>query len=121
MINAIRRFFGYYDRYGLKYSIEHLNRMKPLIPFWPRDKQALYADQATTQNLNKNDKFIREQIASMSSDRWFINGQWNTTAVGNLAYISIYCNNKDIRRHVEDCLRNLHNYVLTEKLNNTIF
>lgn len=108
MINALLRILGYYDSNGLKYSLAHLKRMQPLIPFWPRNKQAQYADKITVDAVNKNEAWLCDQIRCTSSATW---GQYgtkhNATSVGNMAYIATQHKNADIRKHAENCLINL--------------
>lgn len=106
MINNIRRLFGFYDQYGLRYSTSHLKEIGNQIPFYTRAHQALYVDKVTRQYVNK----WSAADLKIEPNRWFVTG-YNTTGIGNMAYVSLYHKDEDVRKIYDEALNNLAKYL----------
>lgn len=114
IFNSVRRFLGYYDSLGLRYSGKHLRRVRDLIPLWTREQQAEYADIITVKGFSEEGWI--EQVQSLSPDTWFNDYAWNTTTIGNLAYVALHARNVLIITHLEKCLENLRiHYISVNK------
>ncbi len=104
------RLFGQFDHFGLKYPVSHLCAIADQIPFWPIEKQAKYADTICVRMVNENSEVLKSMITYHTEDFSY----WNTTTVGNLAYVVKH-------GHIEDtikvkCLRLLKEYAEYKKL-----
>jgi hypothetical protein len=124
MINTILRMLGFYDSYGVKYSMSHLKSMKRHIPMWKRASQAEYVDRKTkkicrdsfhTKTISGKEWKMcadaEKSIMAANENNWFIDSAPNTTAVGNLAYVSIYFNSSLVRQKADLMLENYRNYM----------
>ncbi len=77
---------------GLNFPISHLEKIVNDIPFYPIAKQALYADAVCKEYVNDPVKLnLFKPVGSPRS--------WNTTSVGNLAYIALNSNNQLAREY----------------------
>lgn len=110
MINSILHFFGCFDLHGVKFPVDHLQRIQRYIPNCERAFQAKYVDRVTKRGTTENAEWLHEFIADTDKERWFLNG-WNTTSIGNLAYVSLYHPNTAIRAHANDCLSSLQKWL----------
>ncbi len=111
MINQLLRTFGLFDLYGLKHSIDHLDRIKDDIPFWPREVQAKYVDIVTKRNVY-DVQFLIGQFMFIDPASWFY-GDVNATTIGNLAYISIH-GSSPFNATANLCLSNYKSYLETK-------
>ena len=111
MINAIKRFFGFHDSFGLRHSLEKLQSIQREIAFYPIREQANYADAITIENVNNRD-FLEEQVLNIDENDTSLYTNLNATAVGNLAYIAAYnSNNVSARRKAGLILLNYKEYL----------
>lgn len=123
MLDSIRRFFGYWDSRGLHYSVEHLREVAPTIAFAPLEIQAKYVDQVCTLSIN-NIGFIKKQMMHIDQGYTWKTMQiemlqkkislFNTTAIGNMAYIALHCPDQCCRDKALHFL-NVYNHLLTLK------
>lgn len=108
--DPIRRMLGGYDSHGLKYSIRFLDSIKDDIAFYSLTKQAEFADATTVKNV-KNDLFINysapELFDNVSIEKLIKEESFNATDVGNLAFLALNANKKEIRTR---CMEILDNY-----------
>ncbi len=114
MIDSIRRAFGFYDSYGLKYSTAHLAGMKSIIATVPRSRQAQYVDQVTKNAVdtsNSNMRMIEGDLDDTDPSKFAL-GDHNTTSVGNLAYVALYYRNSWYANKAEACLQALADHEL---------
>lgn len=105
MLDSIKRFFGFFDSTGLRYSAEHLDKIKRAIALYPLDKQAKYADKVCVVNIH-NDRFVSGQMEELNPDDQNIYWDLNATAIGNMAFISLHANNPKYRAKAQLILAN---------------
>ncbi len=94
-----------FDDYGLRHSIEHLDIMRSKIHELSLDEQSEYADRVTIMNVNS--RLIEKQIMEYEYETTEDLTYWNTTTIGNLAYIAKYCKNRNVK---DKCLVLLNIY-----------
>ncbi len=78
-----------------------------------RIDQARFVDIVTKKNIDKSS--FEQHILNNDPDRWFLSG-WNTTSVGNMAYVSIESLSKKVREHADLCLENLRTYCINNRV-----
>ncbi|MCI0445547.1 hypothetical protein L0152_20325 [bacterium] len=115
MIDYLRRLFGMFDSTGLKYSMRELCEAREEIPFWPIDQQAKYADKVCVRTVKDKD-FLIEQFKDLDVDDHGAFQRYNTTAVGNMAYIALHSDSDTICRMATEWLTNLKQYKTLETL-----
>ncbi len=83
-----------FDVYGLRYSIDHLNKVSGSIITIPLECMAEYVDIVTKNAIDNNDGyFILTQV--LNSDDDSINfSKLNATAIGNTAYVCLNCSDE---------------------------
>lgn len=94
-----------FDRWGLRHSSKHLLKTQGKIPFWNIHRQAEYADKTTVENIY-NDCFVENQFSNICNrdENDFFN-DFNTTAVGNIAYVALNANDFRIRIKAKQILK----------------
>lgn len=95
IFDSIRRRLGMFDSNGLRYSLEHLNSIKKEILNYDIVKQAAYADAVTVNNCNNHD-FIVISLLDIKEQNSGNYADINATSIGNLAYIHLFCKNKQL-------------------------
>ena len=110
--DAIRRFFGFWDSYGLKYSIAHYELIQDDIMTYCLKKQSRYANRATVVYVH-DIKFLHKAFLPFSEkpDK-FIFQNFNAISVGNLAYIQRYAKTAHFRNKAKSLLARYNNYLL---------
>ncbi len=101
-----------FDDYGLRFHIDHLNEMGGAIVFLPLEDMAKYADIVVTGFIDANDaEFIESQ-----RDRFEMNDtaieKLNCTAIGNCAYIAMYCKDQVSADTCMGILNKYYNFLL---------
>lgn len=93
-----------FDMHGLRYQIDHLNKIGGSIITIPLECMAEYVDVITKNAIDENDGyFILTQI--LNSDDDSINfSKLNATAIGNIAYVSLKCCDETARLKSEKLL-----------------
>jgi len=87
------RLFGFHDSSGLKYSSKQLRKAFDKIIYWPIEKQARYAD-----------KVCKDMVRDRIETRTMLEGAFrhfptfNTTSVGNIAYLARYSYDKRVKQ-----------------------
>lgn len=83
-----------FDMYGLRYPIDHLNKIGGSIITIPLECMAEYVDVITKNAIDENDGyFILTQV--LNSDDDSINlSKLNATAIGNIAYVCLNCSDE---------------------------
>src|SRR5438045_3962115 len=84
MIDSIKRFLGLYDSNGLKYSIEHLEKIREDIIFYPIKKQAKYVDQSIKKMVDKEADLTLIGLFHVDLNDIRV---YNNTSIGKIAYI----------------------------------
>ncbi len=108
VLASIEKKFGkpseIFDSYGLRYHINHLNKVGGSIITLPLECMAEYVDAITKSYIDKDDAFfILTQV--LNSDDDSINfSKLNATAIGNVAYVCLKCNNENARIKSEKLL-----------------
>ena len=99
-------------------NLEHRKEIKFLIPFENLETQAKYADLSCVENV-KDLKFLEEQfgnyddLATLGNDFF---EKWNTTSVGNIAYVILNCGYPNIVARCRFLLDTYKNYIFFEGL-----
>lgn len=81
-----------YDNYGLRYSVEHLNKIGQSLIFLPIEYMAEYVDVVTKTNVDIGDPDFLEQILNINPKNIDTSDK-NATSIGNAAYVAL--NSKD--------------------------
>lgn len=99
-----------FNEFGLRHSITYLNSIQDEIPFWELEKQAEFADQLTSSgHFYENPDFLVQLVAREAIRKDFKN--WNTTSIGNLAYIALHASNPEISKVTKEILEEYKDYV----------
>ena len=80
---------------GLNHSLEHLEKIRDKIAFWPRKTQAKYADEVCKEFIDENDEEFINSLRFWDEKLDF--KVLNTTSIGNLAYIALHAKSNLIR------------------------
>lgn len=93
-----------FDMYGLRHSIEQLNKIGGSIITIPLECMAEYVDIVTKNAIDNNDGyFILTQVLNTDDDS--INfSKLNATAIGNIAYVCLNCSDETARLKSEKTL-----------------
>jgi hypothetical protein len=108
VLTSIEKKFGKpsekFNMYGLRYSIDHLNKVGGSIITIPLECMAEYVDIITKNAIDDNDGyFILTQV--LNSDDDSINfSKLNATAIGNTAYVCLNCSDEIARLKSEKIL-----------------
>lgn len=103
LIDTIKRFFGFYDAYGLKFTPAELDEIKDQIIHWPIERQARYADKICVDAVAGGYDHVfalpalGDVMRSGSND-------YNTTGVGNLAYIVLHSKHPRFKQQARQIL-----------------
>jgi|SRR6185437_4576428 len=92
--------------WGLNHSLIHLHKMRRVIVDMPIKEQAKYADSVLRNNV-KNKKWLENQLKDSNPEY----NKWNTTSVGNTAYICLYASEKKHRKKAEKLLQGYKKYI----------
>lgn len=105
MLNKILRSFGFFDLKGLKYSIQHLEAIRPHIGTMDVHSQSAYVDAVTKRTVDS--KTPLDLITSAQELQGMTPAdvhRLNTTAIGNLAYLALHVHVSSIRTAAENLL-----------------
>lgn len=99
-----------FNSFGLKYSAGHLNSIRNKIGKYPVEEMAKYADFVTVNNIDK-DWLI--EIVNSKGDRYTKNEikSLNATAIGNIAYFSLYSKDERTKAISNSILLKIKNYL----------
>lgn len=109
ILNSIRRRLGFYDSHGLRYSQKHLAAVKSHIGLYSTDQQSKYVDRTVKYSIDHKyqiNTIVDKDLELINEETWF-EKDYTTTAVGNLAYISMYHPNAYYRQKAWRCLEHL--------------
>lgn len=79
---------------GLAVSLDQLQELQATIHTLPLETQAQYADK-WCQQMSVNEQFATTGAAGMDEESTFPG--WNTTSVGNCAYMALHAPTKNLR------------------------
>lgn len=114
IVGAVKRIKGGYNSNGLRHSIEHLELIFPNIISMPINEQANYADFITVNNVNEDWLVDNMKKVKLKNE----NMKYITaTTVGNLAYISIKCNDKEAVKVANDTIEKIKKHFKNELSN----
>ncbi len=98
-----------FNDYGLRFSHEYLKKLDKNIIFLPLEIMAEYVDFITKTNIDNNDKeFIYYQIHDFDFDVDKMFDSINATAIGNAAYIIMFCKDEKAREICEKQLNSIY-------------
>lgn len=81
-----------YDDFGLRFPIDYLNSFGKNVVFLPLEIMAEYVDIITRSAIDNNEAdFIYHQIHDLDFDVDKMYDNLNATAIGNMAYIALNC------------------------------
>lgn len=95
-----------FDEWGLRFPINYLNDIGGGIIVFPLEYMAEYVDVVTKTQIDDNDGGFIMNLITMEDDVDV--NQYNTTAIGNLAYIALNCKNEQAK---DVALKLLQNYL----------
>ena len=72
---------------GVSHSLEDMEEIRPTLHLYDIEYQSRYADHVVIR-LGKDSTFVDNQIRGIGTTTSF--STWNTTAIGNCAYLSLY-------------------------------
>jgi len=84
-----------FDELGFRYPLDHIDMVFPSIAHWPLPLQATFVDLVVFEIVSKNNEFEVSLLLS-SIDKKIT--EPNTTVIGNLAYIAMYCQNYNVKQ-----------------------
>lgn len=90
--------------------LKHLKEVKKVIINKTRIAQSSYADIICTSNIN-NIEFIKEKMDSVNPNDTSDFEIFNTTSIGNLAFLSLYAP-KEYAEKAEVTLKNYIQYII---------
>jgi hypothetical protein len=73
------------------------------------EEQSLYADLVCRSNVNE--PWLHEQISEMDPGMFCV---WNTTSVGNVAYVALHASNASIRRRCVEILDEYRHWITSK-------
>jgi len=80
---------------GLNHSMDELIRMDHVIHTLPLEQQSNYADQ-WCQKMAKDEEFALSQLVGLDEEKNY--SLWNSTSVGNCAYMVLHAPTDDLRQ-----------------------
>lgn len=89
---------------GISHSLEELKTVYSTIHLKTLDEQAVYADHICRSNINSfgvSDVMINDSESFES---------WNTTSVGNIAYVALNSPRPEVKIQALDTLQRFKNY-----------
>lgn len=95
--------------HGLYHSREHITNIRNNLYKLNIEEIANYSDYVTRSSVNE--QWIIEQIKCNNNRKFTKYNLLTTTAIGNIAYISLYCNNEKIK---EICLNTFNEWLKFE-------
>lgn len=95
-----------FNNFGLRHSIQYLNSIQNEIPFWEIDKQSEFADEICRQHFN-NPTFKKNIMNADNPDF----KSWNTTSVGNLAFVALATDDLELSRYCTNLLNDYKEYM----------
>ncbi len=78
---------------GLNHSLAHLDEVKNKIPYMSITDQAKYADNVCMSNIHE-DWLEQKILDDVNSNQYHL---WNTTSVGNMAYIALHHKKQNVK------------------------
>jgi hypothetical protein len=94
-----------YDKYGLRFTWEYLNKIGKDVVFLPIELMCEYVDIITKNAIDSNDlAFIREQVLDADFDAEKSYDYLNATSIGNIAYIAQHCSDNNAKIKAESFL-----------------
>jgi hypothetical protein len=99
----LRYFSGYYVPAGLAHSTAHLRDVADQIPYWSIERQSVYAD-AVARELSQNVAYCNEYAESVRNTQEVDFAKFNSTSVGNLAYMAKFSASTSMKVAAYDCL-----------------
>ena len=97
--------FAEYDKFGLRYPIEHLDLMGKNLVFLPLEFMADYVDIITKTHVDENSPQLT--VNSFDFDVADLFDSINATAIGNAAYIAMHHTNPTLRQLAENKLNEI--------------
>lgn len=96
-----------FDIFGLSHSLKHLKEKYKTIHSLTIEEQSKYADEVCIENIN--DKSLIDFCKSINPYKENFSN-YNTTSVGNLAYIILHCKNKEAVEICKELLQRHKDY-----------
>ncbi len=116
----IKKPYKEFDAYGLKFDIDWLNEVGGSVVFLPLEHAAEYADIVTVNGLKEpHPEFLQQYKNDIEKRQDF--SLWNATAVGNVAYVSLFCKDDELKINAFNLLQQYADYFyfdLISKFNN---
>jgi hypothetical protein len=97
---------------GLNHSLRHLISIRNEIPYWNIERQAKYADKTCMETVEEQGKWLKDN--GLETVRGMFD-YWNTTSVGNMAYVALNHSDPKIRDMALMLLKNYQSYHLIKK------
>jgi hypothetical protein len=94
---------------GLRYNVSYLKKVFPTVTGWPINQQALFVDVVTYTHC-QDPSFIQNMV--FEAHNFFENNNYqcfNTTAIGNLAFVAVNYKGIDKENVKEVCVKFLEN------------
>jgi len=93
--------------FGLNHTLEELDDVFQSIHLKSIEEQSEYVD-GICKAMCLNDEFVKDQMNSSRQKQSF--ELWNTTSVGNCAYMALHCNDENARKYYKDLLEQYKQY-----------
>lgn len=92
-----------YPSYGIAAPLGSLIDVFGEIHLYSRERQAKYADMIWLQMVARSPKRLKERLQAEDNPEALFT-KWNTTAVGNMAYVSLNAKDPELRSLADDIL-----------------
>jgi len=104
IIDAIKRWFGFFDSNGVRFTMRHYEAVKYKILDFPLNHQARYANLITVTKINET-RFLKKAFLPFNEkEPNYIFPNFNAMSVGNLAFIQLNAPTKHYRDKAESLL-----------------
>lgn len=98
-----------YDEFGLKFSLDHLNQITPILPLIPVQIAADYADQGTKFAIDNNEIRFDDSLLQNVED---LKIDINATAIGNLSYAYVNTKFEEDKPFLKASIIKIANFIL---------
>ncbi len=106
---------GEFDEYGLRMPVEALNMVDCAIIILPLEWMAEYVDGITKESIDSDDGVVDNAFLEVNEPEL-----WNTTSVGNCAYIALHSKKENVREVALKVLNQYDDWYMKNKFHDFI-
>lgn len=98
-----------YDRFGLKFSLDHLNQITAVLPLIPVQVAADYVDLVTKIAIDNNEMRFDDSLLKHVED---LKLDINATSIGNLSYAYVNTQFEEDKPFLKASITKIANFIL---------